>query len=481
MDGGTPPGKPKTSDEQPGWLKDLVLSLVGAVLAGVVVFLFLPLRFTAKSSILVSDRPDPLAGITGLLGAGTSVGGVGEGLTVSALGGKNRTLGRLKAILESSRVRMRLVRKYDLVRRLGVEESEVEDALAKMTAIKELYDVGLRIAVTCKSRSRLAEALGLPTGMSAEEAKQLCADLANEYVKELDRSWTETRAADARDTRMFIAKRRDEVAQQLKRVEDQLEALQVKYAMVDPERSADFLVDQTKAIARSFAESSARVEETTQALAVARRELAREDAVRIQQEVTARNPVIAPLEEKLVQLRAELSKHLAAGKTASHPDVVQVTAAIESIENQLGAVAEEIRQQVAREPNPAYDALLAKVIEAEVELAGQRALREKTARQLAQAKADLAGLPPVVRQYVTLSREREILTQLLAALVQRAELAAIEEQRENSGKFQVLDVAVPPLRKSGPSAAASAAVTFLLVFAGLSLLRAYRSGLLAFD
>jgi uncharacterized protein involved in exopolysaccharide biosynthesis len=266
---------------------------------------------------------------------------------------------------------------------------------------------------------------------------------------------------------------------ELEETEDRLEELQTGYRLIDPDSKAGQLIHQTEATSQAWAEATALVEGLGHSLETARAQLAHEDAMRIAQEVTARNPVIAKLEEELANLETELARDLEAGKSRLHPDVEQTEAAINSIKRQLGEVEKEVRQQVLHQTNPTYDTLMSKVIGLEVELAGSRARKATYSAQLAEVEAEIAQLPPVIREYVGLSRQRQLQAELLRTLATRLELAAIEEQRESSGKFQVLDRAVPPLRKSGPSSMRSAGVAFVLLFVALSMICAYQRGIFA--
>jgi uncharacterized protein involved in exopolysaccharide biosynthesis len=53
--------------------------------------------------------------------------------------------------------------------------------------------------------------------------------------------------------------------------------------------------------------------------------------------------------------------------------------------------------------------------------------------------------------------------ELVLTLARRLEIAQIEEERQKSGKLQILDKAEPPRRKSGPSGVKSALATFILL------------------
>lgn len=455
------------------WRRIVELSLLGAALIGVAVFVFAPRRYSATTSLLLSERPDVMTTLTGQAAQSLAAGGL-----VSFMG-QGGPLARLEAIFQSRSIGMQLVHKHKLAQRLALDEEKTLGALAEMTRIKSLKQAGLKIGVTCRGPSRLWSWLGLRYTFGTEEAKNLCADLANDYVDALDTYVTETSVQQARETRQFIAQRLKDVEEGLEQTEDRLEELQTGYGLIDPDSKAGQLIHQTEAMNQAWAEATALVEGLDHSLHSARAQLAHEDAMRIAQEVTARNPVIAKLEEKLANLETELAAEREAGKSRLHPDVEQMEAAIGSIERQLEDVQGEVRQQVSRQTNPTYDALMSKTIGLEVELAGTRARKATYQAQLHEVEAKLAELPPVMREYVRLSRQRQLQAELLTTLATRLELAAIEEQRESSGRFEVLDAAVPPLRKSGPSSVRSAGVTFVLLVTALGLIWGYRRGIFA--
>jgi len=455
------------------WWRIVLLSSAAAVVVGGWVFAALPARYTASATLLVSHRPDVIASFTQ-----SGEVPLGDGALTNLLTGEPAWLKRLELILRSRRIAMHLVRKCKLAERSNADEDGAASALLKTTRIKLLEKAGVAIQVTCCGPSRLQECRGRRPSLSHDEARRLCAELANEYAVALDKYATEVSVGAARQTRQFIEKRQRQLEQDLAHTEDRLEALQTTHTLIEPQNKAVELVELTKEAARSYASAAAECEELAHSLQAARGRLAEEDAMRIAEEVTARNPVIAALEEKLAELRVQLATELESGKAPSHPDLLDLQAAIDSTEHQLDELAEEVRQQVSRHANPAYDAIMSKVVALEVALSGVQARKAMHHAQLAQAREQIVGFPPVVREYVTLARERQLQSELLTTLARRLELAAIEEQRESTARLDVLDAAVPPRAKSGPSSVRSAELTFAVVAIVLSLAVAHRRGLL---
>lgn len=448
------------------WAKLLTISLLGAVLAGALVYFFGEPQFQAKASLLVSDRPDVMAVIAG---SSTTMAQAGTAGALSGLLGTDAALTRLRAVVDSDTVTRELVRKYKLVGHLGETENGAVEKLSRSTRVRPLQGVGLTISVTLGGTGRVQSWLGLPGDFTSSEAQQLCAQIANDYIAALDKHNTQTAVKEAKATKEFILERQGEVTAKLERIEDALEKLQTRYELLDPQTKAAALAELSKTGMQHLVAAQAEAEAAAHSLSIARKQLSKEQVRRIAQEVKAINPILSPLQEKLAQLQVDLATDLESGKAAGHPDVVDKQAQIRSLQQQLQGYEQHIQASVSEQPNPIRDSVMTNVIQLEISLAGAQAQKARYETETRRASAQLASLPPVVREYARLSWERELQTGLLTTLTQRLELASIEEQRESSGKLQPLDAARVPERKSGPSTTLTSGVAFLLIAGVLGL------------
>jgi uncharacterized protein involved in exopolysaccharide biosynthesis len=454
------------------WQRIVVIAAACAALVGIIVFVFVPLRYSATASILISETTPSAAGMQNLPVANLS------------LGGSAAT--RMEHVLKSRHMREILVDEHQLESRLGLSRGKTLKWLNEAASISVFGQrglqsgIGLTVDVICPGPSRLQRWMGNPAPFTTDEAKQKCAELGNDYIAKLDEYMTTANVQSARDTRLFIEERLTEVQANLNETEDLLEELQTQYLLMEPDSKAKELISAAQDVNIEHARTARQAQELANSLSTSRSRLQREDAERISQEITQRNPMIVSLEERLARLQAELSTHLAEGKSSRHPDVVVAEAEIGDVKQQLSQVNEEVLQQIARQPNPLRDTLLEDVTLLEVQLAGIRARQNKLRQQMEEADSALRELPPIVREYVHMDRKRRIQAETLTSLTRQLELASIEEQRESSATFQVLDEAVPPERKSGPSTVRNAAITFVLLVILLSLMLAWRTGILAF-
>jgi uncharacterized protein involved in exopolysaccharide biosynthesis len=445
------------------WWGVLLVSVVGALLVGLCVALFWPSTYTATSSFFVSDPAEllstMLSGSTGLPGE-------------TSQSNLKPTQERLAAILASHLLRAKLVKKHELDRRFGLDPVMAAEILARMAKITPIGTEGFSIAVTCKGYSALRVAVSLT--LNHEEARSLCAALANDYLGELQQYVTETSVAEARKRREFIQSAQHHVVGNLDQAQGGIERLQRQHALLDPEAKATLTADRIKALEQGYAEAGAKVDETQSSLSKAQGQLGRVDSMRIASVVEMRNPIIGSLEQKLADLRVELATQTAQGKTPQHRDVAQLLTAIASTESQLAQIKQEVHKEIAQSANPTYEKIAGEVVDLRVALAGARARRSRTGAQLAGARAEMADLPPVARKYAALKQDRDIQFQALAALKQSLAVALVQEQQsQRVGEFLVLDHAVPPPDLYRPP------VLFSMILTAAALLAVF--GLLALN
>ncbi|MGC9318608.1 MAG: hypothetical protein ACP5KN_11325, partial [Armatimonadota bacterium] len=280
------------------WLHVLIISLIGAGLVGAIVHFTRPGAFTATSSLLLSDRPDIVAGIGGDSSAADS----------------GPSLERLQAILVSRALRERVAEKVKLAETLNARRVDAVEMLLHNTTVKAIGEDGLTMTVTTHGYARPRFAmLGYP--VTFERARQLSAEIANAYVSELREYLRDVSLQHAADTVSFLRTRRDELQGELAETEDRLQTLRAQYELLDPDNEATRLGERIRALEQARAEAAAEADASASSMKEAESQLAEADARRIASAVEARNPVISRLEEELTQHRIDLAAELARGKT----------------------------------------------------------------------------------------------------------------------------------------------------------------------
>ncbi|MHB8996987.1 MAG: GumC domain-containing protein [Armatimonadota bacterium] len=423
-----------------------------------------PLQFTASASFVADGK------------GASQLSNAENFLASSGLMTNSSPVARYQSFLRSRAIRKVVADKSQLAKRLQLKNDSwdaPEDVVGKMTSIRGLDGGLIEVRVSCSGASRLHPLLGIKPTVTNDEARELCAEICNLYVEAL-RSYLDKVHRGNTD---FIQVRRDELGAELTRLETRLEEFQTSNGTVDPSHTAQALYEQAKQLAQARAEAQAQQASIKESLQVSRSLLASEDATRVDREITARNPLIATLSQKLADAEMALAVSRASGKKSNHPEILELQDTITGTKAQLDKVTADVRTQIDRGANPSYDALVSKVTSAEVSLAGTTASAERYSAGLRQVQAQIITLPPLIREYTQLSLQRDLKAQLVASLSKQLELAVIEEKMKATDKVQLLDMAEAPRHKSGPSSARSAMIAFLLTAMLLGLYALRRSGI----
>ncbi len=443
--------------ERYNWLHVFVISVLLSLVVAAAVHFMLPGKFTAQSSLLLNDRPDVLAGVSA---------------TPEAAAPAGPSLPRLQAILASNTMRERIIQELALSETLEADQGDTHEALTKMSSIKAIGEDGISIEVTVGGyfAPRIPN-FGHP--VSIAEARDLSAKIANLYISELQAYLRETDLASAQESREFLETRRAELTTELGSARDRLQTLRADYELLDPTSEATRLGERIRTLEQAHAEAAAEADAAGSSLGVAEQQLDSVAARRIASEVETRNPLITSLQEQLVQLQTERAAELARGKTAEHRDVVQITTAIDNVEQELRDLQETVISQVGDQPNPLHDDAVQRVVELRVQLAGARARQSEIGSLLGSARGEMAEMPAVAREYVEIDQSQQMLAERLTAVERALWAAEYEEARVDVGDaFTVLDEATPPYERRGPPTLVAGLIAFgvLLLLQGLMLI-----------
>ncbi len=436
------------------WLHVVIISAIGGVIVAAAVHFARPATFVADTTVLLNDRPNPLAGVT------------------ADESGAQTSLERLKAIVISRTLRERVIDALDLPSKLNTDKRELIDRLLHITSIRDIGQDGMIIAVTLRGYAdpRFA-VLNFPIGFA--EARQFSADIANAYVAELEAYVRETEVASARQTREFLEKRHRELRDELDDIEDRLESLRAQYELLDPDANAARVSDRIRVLEQAHADALAEADATASSLAAAEQQLEATEVRRISSSVESRNPLISSLEQELTRLRVDLATELAQGKTREHRDVQRIQASIDSTQAQIAELQETVVREVGEQPNPLHDEAVRRVVDLRVQLAGVRARASESSALLRQARAEMAQMPAVAREYVSIQRDQQVRADQLVSVEQALWQARLLEARgEVEPPFHVLDAATPPLRRRGPPTALAGLIGFvaLMLLQGLLII-----------
>ncbi|MFP3904982.1 MAG: hypothetical protein ACLFWB_12130, partial [Armatimonadota bacterium] len=313
--------------------------------------------------------------------------------------------------------------------------------------------------------------LGLGHPLSEQEARELCAELSNSYIEELDTFVRETDVATAQRQRKLLQTSKEEVETELHTTEHRLQQLQEQFDLIDPDSKTSRVVQRILAVQEAADDAAAEVDDTATALREANSQLDRVDVRRIASQAKMRNPVISNLEAELAELQVELATEMASGKTANNRDVQQIQTAIDNIKSQLRSVEAEVMKEASEQVNPAHDQVVEKVVNLQVALAGAKARQAKYENLKSSAQAELSMLPAIARDYAAIKREQTVQADLLTSLTESLAQAQLRERTARSADvFTVLDRAEPPSRRSSPSTWLVVLVAFIALFAAFGVM-----------
>jgi tyrosine-protein kinase Etk/Wzc len=188
------------------WRVFLVRNVLITTLIAIVISFILPHRFTAKATILPPSSQQQ--GLLGMLSGGMAAGLSAAALAQGGLPGMVTPSDLYAAIMNSACIQGKIIRDFDLQREFRTKTmDDTYKALDKIVRISVSPEGIISVSVTYKN-------------------KLLAADIANAFVKELDRFNTETAMTVGKKYRIFIEQRLKETEDSLRIAEESLKTFQ---------------------------------------------------------------------------------------------------------------------------------------------------------------------------------------------------------------------------------------------------------------
>lgn len=435
----------------------LVFPLILAVLAGVICFV-VPTTWSCRSMLEFPSLPSALDFIT-------ATDQSPSGLAAQLTGGGSDELKRCIAILESERVRQKVVEDPTLNEALQsiFGPSKTDDL---MEAIKDQVNFSVRpgnmisIAATLPGPSRIAMYV---LRRSPETTRKTVVALVQAYSDQLRSYLNNVSASNERAEREYIEPQVEHSYQRLQRLQAQQAALAGKGSPLPPDQERPMLSQALTTVEQQRATVGVDLASARQAKALARRRLEEvpENLPTLWQKT--KNPEVDRLQALLTdsQTKYYLMRETE-GKSDRHPDVRAELANIKQLEGKLREALRrplsEASEQIARNPlyvsvQSAYnDALMAEAT-AQARATALTATREAL-------YAQLRGLTGRQAQQMRLQGDYDVESAIYMTLRKALEQAKIREQRA-AQIFVVLDSPRLPRHKTGPSLVRSVALGFI--------------------
>ena len=222
------------------WRKFLVINFFVVCFIAAAISLTLPVWFSASTTILPPSGDSGGLGLTSLLG-NLPMGGLGMG--IGALPEETNTA---LAILNSRTMMDIVAKKFDLQNRYQTEHTE-----ETIRVLRERYSIKVNDEGTVTLYSD-AKTRFLSNEAEKDGARQLASNMANYFIKELDRLNNEIRIEKAKNSRIFIEKRYAQNLDDLRVAEENLKNFQEKYGVIA-------LPEQTEAAIMTAAELKSQI------------------------------------------------------------------------------------------------------------------------------------------------------------------------------------------------------------------------------
>lgn len=205
------------------WRKFIIRNVIIVTLLAAIISLVLPHKFKSTATIL-----PPTSEQSGMLGFLTmNLPGDIAGLSrfMGGLPGLSSPSDLYAAIMQSSRIKNTIIRKYDLKKEFKVKTMhDAGKALDKIVSISVSMEGIIAVSVTYKN-------------------KYLATDIANSFVEELDKFNTETAMTVGKRYRIFIEKRLKESTDSLAQAEEALKGFQEKHRTVALDKELEAAIE----------------------------------------------------------------------------------------------------------------------------------------------------------------------------------------------------------------------------------------------
>ncbi|GIX16486.1 MAG: chain-length determining protein [Rhodothalassiaceae bacterium] len=183
------------------------------------------------------------------------------------------------------------------------------------------------------------------------------------------------------------------------------------------------------------------------------------------------------LQARIEQLQQRLDELKVRGFTDQHPDVVFVQRQLDTLKEQMEEERRRAEEALKADPetppegnfapNPVWQELKVKLVDAETQVTRLTAQRDKLKRELEQLESEAGRIPLLEAELKRLDRDYDVLRENYEDLVKRREQAALSQDLEASAKNVGFEVIDPPSLPSRPYRPDRPQLLSLVLAAGL--------------
>lgn len=291
--------------------------------------------------------------------------------------------------------------------------------------------------------------------------------IANSLVENMQREIRELNQASLTAANQFIENQLENTQFRLLELEDELLEYREENEILMPENQGQNLISRSAQLETQRLEAEIMEEEAKLSIEEINQTLDSVD----RDESLSRNEEINQIQSQLNTLYTEL-EGLKTRYTAQHPEVLNIQARIDSLEDRLRERTEEILAGRIERTDPLYSTFNNQLINLEVQRVTSAA-KAGTFRELnEEIEAELAAFPAAELQFLRMQREKNITEEIYLLLRNRKEEISIQKAMQTSDMFVIDDAHIPgsPIRPNLSLNIAIAAIFALMLAVGIIFL-----------
>ncbi len=427
---------------QPSWRTIVAITLSVAFISGVYSFIAIPRKWEATTRVLL---PQQLQGAgVGQILALPGAGGAGGGLA-GLIGGGPNLADTYKAILESDTIRESMAHEFhfDKIFRLNTREQLLGAVQGMITMTSDPKSGLISIAATVGGTPQGAISRRgdhSRWGIDDIEARELTAALANRSLQLVQDYLRKSNIFQSQKYRQYIERQTEETLAELTLARGRLQGFQQGEKTISPSDEMRSLLTTLQDLEQQKTLADISVKQSQSQIATVSKQLKAQ--ARMPLAIPAESPVMQHWRQELIEQEAELSI-MQKEFTDSHPDVVRLRAEIGETKRQLRLEVNRVLAATQSGLAPQLTDLVVKKIATESQSGGLSAA-------ISRLQSKKASLPPRLMTFSQLQGDVEVVERRYRLLTEELERARMAEAKEPTG-FVILDRAVPPTKKSGPS------------------------------
>ncbi|MFQ6097891.1 MAG: GumC family protein [Armatimonadota bacterium] len=321
-------------------------------------------------------------------------------------------------------------------KRLVKTRPVLQEAIEELGLDETPSELAQRIEVTSDRGTDVLEIKARDTHPA--RAAAIANSVASHYVEQ-SQSYSREAARRARD---FLETQIERVRNELWDAEEELEKFKRDHGIADLSAETTAVIQRVAMMEglRAEAEADARAAEAK--AASTRRELARQPAVEQFSKTVQKNPVVARLEQTLVDLEVERAGLLEDYNEAA-PQVVAVDARIRRTREALADQVETVVASSEERISPMHQSLLVSAVKQEADARGARQRERSLAHAVERLTARLEGLPAKEAELARLTRAKTVSDSVYTLLLEKSHEVRLAESMQLSNA-RVWETAAAP-------------------------------------